>query len=312
MPRIDTFDLQQEFLIVGAAAQLGLFDAIKKNPLTLEELSTRTGSDLRALWTVTEALAALEYLDYEDGKIKLTGEAYAIFYDQNNPKYAGFSFMHIYNLISRWLKLPEVLKTGKPAPRGESPDQLKHFITAMSHIAKETASQIAAYCLKDLPESPRVLDVGGGPLTYAAAFAQKGAVVTVLDLPEVIDMMMPALEPNLSIGLVKGDFTTGLPAGPFDLIYLGNVCHIYGEEENRKLFRDGANELQSGGRLVVNDMIRGTGAQPALFAVNMLINTSTGGTWTYAQYQTWLQDAGFSVAGYEEVGGSQLIPATKQ
>jgi len=71
----------------------------------------------------------------------------------------------------------------------------------------------------------------------------------------------------------------GLPKGPFELIYLGNVCHIYGKKENSRLFSDASNELEVGGRLVINDMIRGTGAWPSLFAVNMLVITDSGGTY---------------------------------
>ena len=312
MPNVDALDLPQELLIIGAAVKIGLFDTLKDRTLTLEELSSRTGCDLRALWTLTEALAALKYLDYEAGKIRITGEAYSMFYDQSNEKYTGFSFMHIYDLISRWLTLPELLRTGRPPPREEHREESRNFISAMTHYAKKSASEVVEYCLRGLPENVRVLDAGGGPLSYAVAFAQKGAVVTVLDLPEVIDMMEPELDAQLPISMVKGDFTVGLPEGPFDLIYLGNICHIYGEKENRKLFRDAAMELQKGGRLVVNDIIRGTGPWAALFAVNMLVNTSSGGTWTYEQYRVWLQDAGFLVSKWEEVGDNQLITATKQ
>jgi len=315
MPNIGAFDLQQEFLIVGAAAQTGLFDAIKNNPLTVEELSDRTGCDQRALWTVTEALVALEYLNNEDGKLRLTEAAYSTLYDSTSESYAGFSFMHTYNLISTWLKLPEVLKTGEPAHKEnikEDPARLNNFIVAMSHYARESAAQVADYCLQGLAGSPRVLDVGGGPLTYALALTQKGAVVTVLDLPEVIDMMKPELDPALPIRMEKGDFTVGLPKGPFDLVYLGNVCHIYGEKENRKLFTDASNELVVGGRIVINDMLRGTGPEPSLFAVNMLLNTASGGTWTFEQYKTWLEDAGLAVFGYDEVADVQLITATKK
>jgi len=73
-----------------------------------------------------------------------------------------------------------------------------------------------------------------------------------------------------------------------------------------------AQELQQGGQIVINDMIRGTGVWPAIFGVNMLINTVSGGTWTYDQYKTWLADAGFSTAPWQEIGGRQLIKATRQ
>ncbi|MBA4603368.1 class I SAM-dependent methyltransferase [Thermoactinomyces mirandus] len=307
-----SFQLPQEFLIVGAAVQTGLFDEIKNNPCTLEELTAKLNLDQRALWIVVEALKALNYLTSDGEKIKLTAEADNLFFNPDHERYMGYSFMHTYHLIKAWTELPEVMKSGKPVSKKDVPDHTRHFIRAMSHNAQRSAEQVADYCLEGLPAKPRVLDVGGGPLTYARAFARKGAIVTVMDLPEVVDMMQPELEPSLPIQMVKGDFTRGLPSGSFDLIYLGNICHIYGEQENRKLFLDVAEKLVPKGQLVINDMIRGTGAWPALFGVNMLINTETGGTWTYEQYKTWLADAGLSAAPWKEAGGRQLIKATKQ
>ncbi|TYO93948.1 class I SAM-dependent methyltransferase [Desulfallas thermosapovorans] len=312
MPNTGSFQLPQEFLIVGAAVQTGLFEELKNTPCTLEELATKTQTDQRALWVVVEALIALKYLEYEGERVKLSQEADNIFYNPDHEQYTGFSFMHAYNLIKSWIQLPAVIKTGKPAARGDNPEHTKHFIKAMSHVAQKSSGPIVDYCLKGLPEKPKILDVGGGPLTYAKAFAAKGARVTVLDLPDVIEMMRPELDKNLPIDMVEGDFTRGLPPGPYDLVYLGNVCHIYGEQENRKLFLDAARELKTAGHIIINDMIRGTGVMPAVFGVNMLINTVNGGTWTYEQYKTWLADAGCTTAPWEEVGGRQLIKATKQ
>ncbi|KAF1085793.1 O-methyltransferase [Sporotomaculum syntrophicum] len=311
MPNTESFQLPQEFLIVGAAVQTGLFEELKSNPCTLKELTAKTNSDYRALWTVVEALIALKYLVYDGDKIKLTEEADNIFFNPEHEQYTGFSFMHTYNIMKVWTQLPEVINSGKPVVKKDPSEHNKHFIKAMSHFARQSASQIVVYCLKDLPANPRVLDVGGGPLTYANAFARNGARVTIQDLPEVIDMMQPELDKELAIKMVKGDFTQGLPPGPYDLVYLGNVCHIYGEQENRKLFQDAAHELEPGGQIVINDMIRDTGVMPALFAVNMLINTASGGTWTFEQYKTWLAAAGCEAAPWEEVGGRQLIKATK-
>jgi len=312
MPNIDSFQLPQEFLIVGAAAQTGLFEEIKNNPCTLDELAAKTKSDRRALWTVIEALIALNYLQYEGEKVNLTEEAGNIFFNPEHEQYTGFSFMHVYNITKVWTQLPEVIQSGEPVSKKDGPGPSKDFIRAMSHHARKSAPAIADYCLKGLPANPRVLDVGGGPLTYANAFAGRGARVTVLDLSGVIDMMQPELDSELPIKMVKGDFTEGLPPGPYNLVYLGNVCHIYGEQENRKLFQDAANVLEPGGQIVVNDIIRGTGAAPALFAVNMLVNTPSGGTWTFEQYQTWLADAGFSTTPWEEAGGRQMIKAVKE
>ncbi len=312
MPDIESFQLPEELLIVGAAVQAGVFETLKNQPLTLERLAAETSSDQRALWTVIEALVALGYIENESGRIKLTRACNSMLYDKESPGYVGFSFMHTYHLISKWLDLPKILKTGKPVPQSENFNEKKSYIEAMSSYAEEDAPEIVEYCLKGLSSKPRIIDIGGGPLTYAKAFAQKGARVTILDLPEIVDMMEPELDPDLPVSMVKGDFTKGLPEGPFELAYLGNICHIYGEEENRKLFIDVAGKLQEGGRIIINDFIRDSGPDAAIFAVNMLVNTESGGTWTFDQYKIWLQEAGFSVSPYMEIGNSELIKAHKQ
>ena len=307
-----SFKKQAEFLILGAAVKTGLIDALSHEPQTSEQLALLTGTDKRALSFVVNAMVELGYFKYDNGKIDLSSQARLVFYDKDNPYYTGFSFMHFYNLISKWLELPDVLKSGRPVERKGDIHETRNYIAAMRQFGKYSAPEIVEWCMKSLPANPHVLDVGGGPLTYARVFAEKGARVTVLDLPEVVDMVKEELDSDMAVNLIKGDLTKGLPEGPFDMIYLANVCHIYGENENRKLFKEAANELHEGGKLVINDIIGGTGPFAAVFAVNMLVNTPSGGTWTYEQYKGWLQDAGFSVAPYEEIAGNQLIAATKQ
>ncbi len=312
MPDFKSFQLPEEFLIVGAAVETGIFEELKKRALTLDDLTEVTRTNQRALWIITEALVSSGYLEHDNGRIKLTQACYSVLYDQESPNYQGFAFMHTYNLLPRWLELPNILKTGKPVQKKGDSEEQKYFIEAMSKYAREDATEIAEYCLQDLTAKPGILDIGGGPLTIARAFARKGARVTILDLPEVVEMMEPEIDKGLSVRMVKGDFTVGLPDGPFDLAYLGHICHIIGEEENRKLFRDVAAKLTNGGRIIINDFIRDTGPDPALFAVNMLVNTDSGGTWTYKQYKTWLEDAGFVVSPLTNIGNSQLIKAHKQ
>ncbi len=66
--------------------------------------------------------------------------------------------MHTYHLLPRWLDLPNLLRTGKPAPKRESFDEQRSFIEAMNHYAQQDAAGIAEYCLQGLPAGPEVLD----------------------------------------------------------------------------------------------------------------------------------------------------------
>ena len=96
------------------------------------------------------------------------------------------------------------------------------------------------------------------------------------------------------IASVAGDMNEGLPRGPFDAIYFGNTSHMYGPEENKELFARMRRSLAPGGLLVVREFVRGMSEEAALFAINMLVLTPRGNTYTASEYGTWLGEAGFA------------------
>ncbi len=122
--------------------------------------------------------------------------------------------------------MPEILKTGSPIEDDstQGPEGKETFIYSMRRLAKPGVQAVADLLFSRLPENPHILDVGGGPGTYAEAFPVGGARVTVFDLPEVVELMKehPAAAGVYAVG---GDFNEGLPEGPFDAAYLGSVSH---------------------------------------------------------------------------------------
>ena len=299
--------LPQELLILGAAVKTGMLEALRKS-ITCEVLSEQLGLNPRAVWMVVEALADLGYVTRQGEAVTLSEEAQKMIYDPAASNYIGFSFMHRYNIIRSWVQLPEVLTNGQPATRDQDPENTRYFMEAMRHSAEKSAPTVADFLLADPVNGLRVLDIGGGPLIYGSAFSARGAKVTVLDLPPVVQLMQEKAE-NIGISMIPGDFNYGLPAGPFDLVYLGNVCHIFGETENRELFQKVSKVLAPGGRIAIVDMVRGTNPFASVFGVNMLVNTASGGTWTLGQYTDWLADAGFLDVKLNEVAGLQIVTA---
>ena|SRR5436190_19977354 len=87
------------------------------------------------------------------------------------------------------------------------------------------------------------------------------------------------------ISAVGGDFNEELPEGPFDAAYLGSVSHIYGSEENQALMKKVAESLAPGRLIAIRDFVRGISKGAALFAVNMLVNTESGNTYSEEQYE---------------------------
>ncbi|AEF92912.1 O-methyltransferase family 2 [Desulfotomaculum nigrificans CO-1-SRB] len=311
MPNLKNPVAPQELLAVAAALKVGIFDALYQKPATIDELARDLSLDRRALWTVKEALVDLGYLTESD-VLKLTPESIDLFYNEESENYLGYAIIHTFNVIKSWTGLPEVLKSGHPLPRERDKQDIKGFMAAMKRSAKEVVTELVQICLAGLPREPKVLDIGGGPLNFARPFARAGAVVTVQDVPEVCSVMEKTLLPGEKIKFVPGDFTKGIVAGDFDLIFLGNICHIYGPKENKILFKRVFDSLVKGGRIAILDFVRGISPRAALFGINMLVNTETGGTWTMDEYTSWLKEAGFCDIGLHNLSVRQIITASKE
>lgn len=285
----------QEAVILGCAKQEGILEAIAGKSSSAEEVAKELGASSRAVYALLSALAELGILTEDENTFRLLDEYRGPLLDRFHPDYAGGLVVHRFELIRKWGRMPEILKTGSPIEEDESaqgPEAKETFIYSMRRLAKPNVRAIANQLLSRLPENPHILDVGGGPGTYAEAFTEGGAQVTVFDLPEVVDLMKEHLD-AAGISAVGGDFNEGLPEGPFDAAYLGSVSHIYGPKENLTLIKRVAGSLYPGGLIAIRDFVRGLSKGAALFGVNMLVNTEFGNTYSQEEYRGWLSAAGF-------------------
>lgn len=282
----------REAMILGSALQEGLLDAIATERKTSRAVSRQLGLDERAVHAILAALAELGILD-EDGGFVMREEHREPLLERGAPGYLGGRVVHRFGMMQKWARLPEILHTGESiedrtrANFGGTAD----FIQAMRHGAREGVEEVTTTVLSLLPKGAHILDVGGGPGTNAESFVASGARVTVFDRPEVIDLMRATFS-DAGIETAEGDMNQALPAGPFDAIYFGNTSHMYGPQENRALFERMRASLKPGGCLILREFVRGASEEAALFAVNMLVLTPRGGTYTAAEYQSWLEDAG--------------------
>ena len=283
----------QDLLIVAAAIRLGLMDALDQQSGTAEEIAKRMGYDLRATETLLLALAEMGHVRQVNGSFHLNPETRAFAADKSNPLYSPNSILHSWNQMERWLTLPEVVKTGRQVEREYTRERREVFIRSMDDASRDDAAYIVNRCLAHKPALRSIIDIGGGPGTYAQHFAERGIQVTILDTPEVIELISPELKGIPEISLVSGDFTRWLPSGRFDLAFLGNIMHIYGPDENQELLLKVRNVLNPDGVAAIVDIVRGRSSRAAIFAITMLVNTDTGGTWTESQYVSWLHEAGF-------------------
>jgi SAM-dependent methyltransferase len=284
----------QEAVVLGCAKHEGFLEAVADSSRSADEVAKQLGVNPRAVYALLSALAELGVLAEDRNKFRLLEEHRGPLLDRSHPDYAGGLVVHRFELIRRWGRMPEILKTGSPIEDDpeQGPEGKETFIYSMRRLAKPGVRAVAELLLSRLPENPHILDVGGGPGTYAEALAEGGAQVTVFDLPEVVELMKDHLT-AAGISAIGGDFNEGLPEGPFDAAYLGSVSHIYGPEENLALINRVAGSLAPGGLIAIRDFLRGLSKGAALFAVNMLVNTESGNTYSEEEYRGWLSTAGF-------------------
>jgi predicted O-methyltransferase YrrM len=201
--------------------------------------------------------------------------------------------------------LARVVRTGGPAERPPSvrgaEADLEAFIEAMNEVSRSMAPGLVN-ALTPLRFS-HLLDVGGGPGTWTIAFlrAFPSARATLFDLPDVLPIarrhiQAAGMEPR--IRLVPGDLATDepLPSGA-DLAWVSAIVHMNSRQENRRLFAKVHAALDDGGLILIRDIVmdesRTSPADGAMFAVNMLVNTPGGGTFTFEELREDLLAAGF-------------------
>lgn len=281
------------------------------------ELAHRLGYDQRATEILLLALSSLGHLRQKAGSFLVSPEIAPIVADKSSPFHAPDAIVHQRNLMERWITIPEVVRTGRQSLRPYTKERRRVFIHSMDDNSRTSAAEIVDLCLKRKPDIKSVLDIGGGPGTYARLFAEHGIEVTILDRPQVIEIVEPELAAWPKIKLIPGDFNQALtPGGPggYDLAFMGNILHIYSPQENQELLRRAAQVLNRGGLAAIVDLVREKSARAPLFALTMLVNTDEGGTWTEDQYRQWLHAAGFRNVELFDIKerDAQLILATGQ
>jgi len=309
--------------VLAAAAELDLFAALEGKPRAAAILAKRLRCDLRGLTVLLNALAALGLATKRGGRYTLA-QGIAEVLTPCGPRTGLAMAQHQANCMRRWAQLASVVKTGLPAQRtpsvrGAAGDQ-ESFIAAMDNISAPAAGAVARR-VRPL-KFDQLLDIGGASGTWTIAFlrACPSATAVLFDLPPVVPMADRRLKSaglRDRVRLVPGDFTSDpLPAGA-DLAWVSAIVHQNSREENRGLFGKVFTALAPGGRIAIRDILmdasRTRPLSGALFAVNMLVGTEGGGTFTFGELREDLESAGFTGAAilHRDEGMNSIVVARK-
>jgi len=289
--------------VLGAAAELDVFSALGRQRLDGDALASRLGCDPRATRVLLDALAALGLVE-KRANLYAVPDALRPLLCEDQPANVLPGLRHRMNMLRSWSRLAWVVRSGTPAAREPSirGAQADHetFIAAMHCFSSVVAAELVGRL--GPPKFDHLLDVGGASGTWTMAFldAVPTARATLFDLPEVIDQARRRLAGTRfadRVALVAGNFyEDDLPRGA-DFAWLSAIAHQHSRQHNRRLLAKVFAAVARGGRVAIRDVVmepsRIAPAQGALFAVNMLVATESGGTFTLAELAEDLLAAGF-------------------
>ncbi|MEN6487148.1 MAG: methyltransferase [Syntrophobacteraceae bacterium] len=288
--------------VILTATQLDFFTRLYSGPATALELASAIRLDLRAATRILDCLVTLGLLEKQNGSYSLTESGSRL--SSTHPESMRPMVMHMNDLWNSWSRLTDVVQHGpesqaKPGLEMDEENR-KAFIGAMHVVARTLSEDIASGY--DLSGFQKLLDIGGGSGTYTIAFLKKNPAMraVLFDLPNVIPLAEARMaSEGLSgrVDFVRGDFyRDALPSG-CDLALLSAIIHQNSPAENVTLYSKIHDALAPGGVLLIRDHImdeeRTHPPEGALFALNMLVNTRGGDTYTFDEVRDNLLAAGF-------------------
>ncbi|MFH1018111.1 MAG: methyltransferase [Pseudomonadota bacterium] len=304
--------------ILLSAVELDLFSALKGGA-TSEAVARKVRASFRGVEILLNALATLGLVRKKGRKFFNTKES-AEFLAEGGASDWRLGLGHHFGLWESWSRLTEVAKRGRPQERlSRTRAETDSFIGLMHQLGMLRAPQLARAL--PLQGVRSVLDLGGGSGVYSIAIAKRkpDVRITLLDRPQVIPLTrryVASAGVRENFTFLEGDLTQDRFGSGFDLALISSICHQFSPAENQAFLKKAARALNKGGRLAIHDFVlsddRTSPVHAALFAVNMLVNTQGGNSYTLREYRDWLRRAGLKTVTFRRLSPfSDLVVARK-
>jgi predicted O-methyltransferase YrrM len=303
MPILGKARVFWEARILLTAAELNVFEPLLEQEKTSEAVAKERSADVRGMEMLLDALVSLGLLVKKNDRFRVR-PGFEPYLSQSSSESIIPVLMHMAHLWQRWSKLSDIVRKGANEVMGERRDRdeetLNAFIGAMHALGSQMAGEVMTRL--NLSSHKKMLDIGGGSGVYtiAALKAAPQLQAALFDFPAVLKIAKEKLsEQNLldRVNLIAGDFYKDrLPQG-HDLALLSAIIHQNSRNQNVELFRKVYDALLPGSTIVIRDYVMSEDhTQPpegTFFAINMLVNTEGGGTYSFTEISEDLAKAGF-------------------
>lgn len=294
------------------AHRLGVFDGLAGDGRPLAEVASRISCDPATLRPVLDGLVGMGVLEKQD-ELYGNGPIAEQHLVSTSPAYLGPLLEMHDRLWEGWSNLEAVVRTGRPwrtLPELLSADAAfaDRYIRGMHQFSRRAAAEVVRLLG---PERVRhMLDVGGGPGTYALALLERNpeARATVMDLEATLRITreFAAAHPDRErLTMRVGNYLQDDYGRGFDLALMSHTTHDEPEPRVRDMLARAHDALEPGGRVAIHDWAldaSGTAPlEPALFGVHVMLYTDGGRVHRLVDYLRWMEDAGFEALEHHAV-----------
>lgn len=294
--------------VLFAALEVDLFSAfaVAGGPADVASIAATRGLDPRGARLLLDACVAVGLLA-KQGDTYANTAAGTLTLTEGAPHDLRGAIRYNRDVYPAWGRLAELARSGRPVESpsihlGSVPERTRRFALAMHGRALGIGRCVVP--MLDLAECRRLLDLAGGPGTYAVLMAQAHPQLRC----ETVDL--PAISAVASELVAQTDVKDRVVCrtGDYHTDYYGNTAYdavtIFGalHQESPAMILDIAKRafaaLKPGGRIFVLDLMTDrTHTWPsfaALFAVNMALTTENGWVFADEELHGWLAEAGFA------------------
>ena len=284
-----------------AAVNLDVFSTIGDKELTGPQIASELNCAEKGMERLLNALTAMGLLLKRDRRYANT-PAGRNFLCRESPQYLGYMMRHHHQLVESWTRLDEAVSSGRPVrerPANRAESWRENFLMGMFNMAMNLAPRIVP--LLDLSDRRQMLDLGGGPGTYAIHFCRANPQLsaTVVDLPTTrpfAEKTIARFDLSERVAFRPGDYHKDDIGSGYDAAWLSHILHAEGPEDCRQILAKTVRALTEGGLVIIHDFILEDTMDrplfPALFSLNMLLGTDGGQSYSETQLRQMMEEAG--------------------
>jgi precorrin-6B methylase 2 len=313
-----TLNAHQQTAALKSAIELDLFTAIDDGNHHAADIAKHLKVSERGARILSDYLSILGFLHKEDGRYRLTEDA-ALFLSKRSPHYMGtiVGFLTSPQSFENMARLTDAVTQGRTAnEKGSNYEPNDNFwvsfARSMAPLTVPAALYIAQLVEAQEARPSHVLDIAAGHGMYGITIARQNpkAQVTAVDWPAVLEVAKENAEKagvaDRYITRPGSAFETELGSG-YDLVLLTNIFHHFDKKTCVHLMQRVYQALKPGGKALTLEFVpnedRVTPPTEAAFSLVMLASTDAGDAYTFSEFNTMFQEAGFAETTIHRIPG---------